>query len=152
MVHLRSRRTSVINFPSQSMQLGKILPIRLQHNYALCAFRNGTEVSPSRCRHCRSAGWYLEEARAAFVYIVHEKWKADIHPLRWSDRMYSIYERSKKVLILLLGLAAIDYALQMSANHAATCESARRIHAFLQLYLFLSLSDIVQTHQSSYQY
>ncbi|KAK9899997.1 hypothetical protein P389DRAFT_6555 [Cystobasidium minutum MCA 4210] len=35
-------------------------------------------------------------------------------------RMYSIYERSKKILIFLLVLAGIDYALQMSANHAAT--------------------------------
>lgn len=35
-------------------------------------------------------------------------------------RMYSIYERSKRILIFLLSLTALDYALQMSANHAAT--------------------------------
>jgi len=34
--------------------------------------------------------------------------------------MYSIYERKKKVLIFLLLLTGLDYALQMSANHAAT--------------------------------
>lgn len=34
--------------------------------------------------------------------------------------MYSIYERSTKILIFLLSLTTIDYILQMSANHAAT--------------------------------
>lgn len=35
-------------------------------------------------------------------------------------RMYSIYERRRKILIFLLVLASVDYALQMAANHAST--------------------------------
>lgn len=34
--------------------------------------------------------------------------------------MYYIYERRKKILVFLLVLTSLDYALQMSANHAAT--------------------------------
>ena len=36
-------------------------------------------------------------------------------------RLYSVYERSTKVLIALLALAVVDFAIQMGVNHLATC-------------------------------
>jgi len=54
---------------------------------------------------------FTDKSYSFFLYLSYVKTK---------NRIYSLYERNKKILVSLLSLTGLDYALQMSANHAAT--------------------------------
>lgn len=129
----RKRRQS-----SWPMLLGKILPIRLFHDDAIRTLCDGVEVgifisilsplppvpiyliTPNSTHHttpnsetcqaiqtCHSGNVVYTDTYFTLFFLC-------------ILRMYSIYERKKKILIFLLLLTFLDYALQMSANHAAT--------------------------------
>lgn len=103
LVHLRGRHVLRGRLEPERLLLVQILPIRLLGRHATSASRDGCAVSPASIA-CR--------------------WPRLMILLR---RLYSVYERSQKILIALLGLAVADFAVQMACNHLATCAYATKV-------------------------